>query len=134
MYGCYTEDMKKTLVFMLLAFVLCAALCASENEFSAEEIRRFQLQNTFIGFGVGSRNQGDLETAKKLLALDITGSALTVTGGLYLWGSIAMYNGLRAVVGDITKADIYFSAGMIGAGLITMIIARIMGSQAPPRY
>ena len=59
---------------------------------------------------------------------------MTVTGGLYLWGSIAMYNGLRAVVGDITKADIYFSAVMIGAGLITMIIARIMGSQAPPRY
>ena len=126
--------MKKTLVLIILAMVLCAALYASENGFTAEEIRRFQLQNTFIGYGVGSRNQGDLETAKRLMAIDVTGSALAVVGGLSLWGSIMMYSGLRAVVGDITKADIYVSAGMIGAGLVTMIIARIMGSQAPARY
>ena len=126
--------MKKTLVLIILAMVLCAALYASDSGFTAEEIKRFQLQNTFIGYGVGSRNQGDLETAKKLMAIDVTGSALAVVGGLSLWGSIMMYSGLSAVVGDITKADIYFSAGMIGAGLVTMIIARIMGSQAPARY
>lgn len=122
------------MVLIILMMVLCAALYASDNGFTPEEIKRFQLQNTFIGYGVGSRNQGDLQTAGKLLAIDLTGSALAVTGGLSLWGSIMMYNGLRAVVGDITKADIYISAGMIGVGIVTMIIARIMGSQAPARY
>ncbi|MBR6085692.1 MAG: hypothetical protein IKP61_08810 [Spirochaetales bacterium] len=126
--------MKKILVLIILAMVLCAALYASENGFTAEEIKRFQLQNAFIGYGVGSRNQGDLETAKKLMAIDITGTAVTVAGGVGLLGSIVVYGGLKALVGDITKADIYISAGMIGAGLVTMIIARIMGSQAPPRY
>ena len=126
--------MRKTLVLIILAMVLCAALYASENGFTAEEIRRFQLQNTFIGYGVGSRNQGDLETAKKLMAIDLTGTAVTVAGGVSLLGSIMIYSSLKAVVGDISKADIYISAGMIGAGLVTMIIARIMGIQAPPRY
>ena len=127
--------MKKILVVMILSMVLCSALYASEStSFSQEDIKKFQLQNTFIGFGVGSRHQGDLQNAKKLLALDITGSALTITGGLSLWGSMVMHSYLTAMVGNITKADIYFSAGMLGAGIITLIVARIMGAQAPLRY
>ena len=127
--------MKKLLVVMILAMVLCASLAASENgSFSPEEVKRFKLQNTFIGWGVGSRRQGDLQTAKKLLALDITGTSLAVTGGLSLWGSIVVHNYLTAMVGNVTKADIYFSAGILGAGVITLIVSKIMGLQAPGRY
>ena len=38
------------------------------------------------------------------------------------------------MVGNVTKADIYFSAGILGAGVITLIVSKIMGLQAPGRY
>ena len=38
------------------------------------------------------------------------------------------------MVGNVTKADIYFSAGMIGAGVITLIVSKIIGLQAPARF
>lgn len=127
--------MKKILLVLAMTLILCATLSAAENtSFSAEELSRFKLQNTFIGFGVGSRHQGDLQTAKKLLALDITGLSLSVTGGLSLWGSIVMNSWYTAMVGNVTKADIYFSAGMIGAGVVTLIVSKIIGLQAPARY
>ena len=133
--GCYTEGMKKILLVLAMTLILCATLSAAENtSFSAEELSRFKLQNTFVGFGVGSRHQGDLQTAKKLLALDITGLSLSVTGGLSLWGSIVMNSWYTAMVGNVTKADIYFSAGMIGAGVVTLIVSKIIGLQAPARY
>ena len=127
--------MKKILLVLAMTLILCATLSASENTlFSAEELGRFKLQNTFIGFGAGSRHQGDLQTAKKLPALDITGLSLSVTGGLSLWGSIVMNSWYTAMVGNVTKADIYFSAGMIGAGVVTLIVSKIIGLQAPARY
>ena len=127
--------MKKILLVLAMTLILCATLSAAENtSFSAEELSRFKLQNTFIGSGVGSRHQGDLQTAKKLLALDITGLSLSVTGGLSLWGSIVMNSWYTAMVGNVTKADIYFSAGMIGAGVVTLIVSKIIGLQAPARY
>ena len=127
--------MKKILLVLIMTLILCSALSASENtSFSAEELGRFKLQNTFIGFGTGSRHQGDLQTAKKLLALDITGTSLAVTGGLSLWGSIVMNSWYTAMVGNVTKADIYFSAGMIGAGVVTLIVSKIIGLQAPTRF
>ena len=133
--GCYTEGMKKILLVLIMTLILCSVLSASENtSFSAEELSRFKLQNTFIGFGVGSRHQGDLETANKLMKLDIWGTSLAVTGGLSLWGSIVMNSWYTAMVGNVTKADIYFSAGMIGAGVVTLIVSKIIGLQAPARY
>ena len=131
----YIKGMKKALAILFLALLVCTVLYASDNiSFTREEVKKFQLQNTFIGFGVGSRHQGDLQTAKKLLALDITGSALAVTGGLSLWASIFVYSGYRAMVGEVTKADIYVSAGILGAGIITLIASKIMGLQSPLRY
>ena len=131
----YIKGMKKAFAILFLALLLCTVLYASDNtSFTREEVKKFQLQNTFIGFGVGSRHQGDLQTAKKLLALDITGSALAVTGGLSLWASIFVYSGYRAMVGEVTKADIYISAGILGAGIITLIASKIMGLQSPLRY
>ena len=127
--------MKKILLVLIMAMILCSALSASENtSFSAEELGWFKLQNTFIGFGAGSRHQGDLETAKKLMKLDILGTSLAVTGGLSLWGSIVLNSWYTAMVGNVTKADIYFSAGMIGAGVITLIVSKIIGLQAPARF
>ncbi len=131
----YIRGMKKALAILFFALLVCTVLYASDNtSFTREEVKKFQLQNTFIGFGVGSRHQGDLQTAKKLLALDITGSALAVTGGLSLWASIFVYSGYRAMVGEVTKADIYVSAGILGAGIITIIASKIMGLQSPLRY
>ncbi len=131
----YIRGMKKALAILFFALLVCTVLYASDNtSFTREEVKKFQLQNTFIGFGAGSRHQGDLQTAKKLLALDITGSALAVTGGLSLWASIFVYSGYRAMVGEVTKADIYISAGILGAGIITLIASKIMGLQSPLRY
>ena len=131
----YIKSMKKALAILFLALLVCTALYASDNaSFTKEEVRKFQLQNTFIGFGVGSRHQGDLQTAKKLMALDITGSALAVTGGLSLWASIFMYSGYRAMVGEVTKADIYVSAGILASGAIMLIASKIIGLQSPSRY
>ena len=131
----YIKSMKKALAILFFALLVCTVLYASDNtSFTREAVKKFQLQNTFIGFGVGSRHQGDLQTAKKLLALDITGSALAVTGGLSLWASIFVYSGYRAMVGEVTKADIYVSAGILGAGIITLIASKIMGLQSPLRY
>ena len=127
--------MKKALAILFLALLVCTALYASDNaSFTKEEVKKFQLQNTFIGFGVGSRHQGDLQTAKKLMALDITGSALAVTGGLSLWASIFMYSGYRAMVGEVTKADIYISAGILASGAIMLIASKLIGLQSPSRY
>lgn len=135
MQGDIQKDMKKTIVLMMLVLVAVSALCASGSEQeNVLDIKKFQLQNTFIGWGVGSRHQGDLETAKKLLALDISGTAMTVTGGVSLAASIVLYNGYRAMVGEVTKADIYISAGILGAGIITLIVSKIMGLQAPVRF
>ena len=131
----YIKSMKKALAILFLALLVCTALYASDNaSFTKEEVRKFQLQNTFIGFGVGSRHQGDLQTAKKLMALDITGSALAVTGGLSLWASIFMYSGYRAMVGEVTKADIYISAGILASGVVMLIASKIIGLQSPSRY
>lgn len=131
----YIKSMKKALAILFLALLVCTALYASDNaSFTKEEVKKFQLQNTFIGFGVGSRHQGDLQTAKKLMALDITGSALAVTGGLSLWASIFMYSGYRAMVGEVTKADIYISAGILASGAIMLIASKIIGLQSPSRY
>jgi hypothetical protein len=127
--------MKRLLVMLMLSMIVLTAVFASENgTFTKEEVKKFQLQNTFIGWGVGSRHQGDLQTAKKLLALDITGTSLAVTGGISLWASIVMHSYLTAMVGNVTKADIYVSAGILGAGVITLIVSKIMGLQAPGRY
>ncbi len=131
----YIKSMKKALAILFLALLVCTALYASDNaSFTKEEVKKFQLQNTFIGFGVGSRHQGDLQTAKKLMALDITGSALAVTGGLSLWASIFMYSGYRAMVGEVTKADIYISAGILASGVVMLIASKIIGLQSPSRY
>ena len=117
---------------MLLAV---SAVFAAETEGTkAQDVRRFQLQNTFIGFGTGSRHQGDDRSASTLLGLDITGTALTVSGALALTGSIIVYDMVRGYAGDVTKADIWISAGVLGAGLVTLIVSRALGISYPIRY
>ena len=125
--------MKRLVLIIIVILSVSAVAFASEGE-QNRQTRKFQLQNTFIGFGSGSRHQGDTDSAKLLLGLDITGTTLAVSGGLSLAGSIIVYNGMRAMVGDVTKADIYVSAGVLGAGLVTLIVSRILGWNAPLRY
>ncbi|MBR0520426.1 MAG: P13 family porin [Spirochaetales bacterium] len=125
--------MKRLVLIIIVILSVSAIVFASEGE-QDRQTRKFQLQNTFIGFGAGSRHQGDRDSAKMLLGLDITGTTLAVSGGLSLAGSIIVYNGMRAMVGDVTKADIYVSAGVLGAGLVTLIVSRILGWNAPLRH
>ena len=125
--------MKKLALVIILMFAVTAAVCATDDE-SVQDVRKFQLQNTFIGFGVGSRHQGDTQNARLLLGLDIAGTSLAVTGGLALGASIIVYDGLRAMVGEVTNADIWISAGVLGAGVVTLIVSRILGFNMPLKY
>ena len=126
--------MKKKMIMVFVLVVCICSVCAASEETSQQDVRKFQLQNSFIGFGVGSRHQGDRQSAGLLLGLDITGTTLAVSGGLALAGSIIVYEGLRAAVGEVTKADIYISAGVLGAGVITLIVSRILGWNYPLKY
>ncbi|MBO4424084.1 MAG: P13 family porin [Spirochaetales bacterium] len=125
--------MKRLLLLIIILLAVSSVAFASEDN-ADREVRKFQLQNTFIGFGVGSRHQGDKDNAKLLLGLDITGTTLAVTGGLSLAGSIIVYNGLRAMVGEVTPADIWISAGVLSSGVIMLIVSRILGWNMPLRY
>ena len=114
--------------------VCLPTLCFASEGDQDQSLRKFQIQNAFVGFGVGSRHQGDRGNADLLLGLDITGTALTVSGGLALAGSIIVYDGLRAAVGEVSKADILISAGVLGAGIATLLVSRILGWNMPLRY
>ena len=124
--------MKRTLLILLLVLASMAVVFASDGEERInEDVKHFQLQNTFIGFGTGSRHQGDTQSAKTLLGLDIAGTTLTVSGGLSLAGSIIMHSMIKAYIGEVTKADIYISAGVLGAGIITLIVSKALGISYP---
>ena len=127
--------MKKIVLSLVLLLLAVTVVSAAETEDAkTQDIRRFQLQNTFIGFGTGSRHQGDVKGASTLLGLDIAGTALTVSGALALTGSIIVYDMVRGYAGDVTKADIWISAGVLGAGLVTLIVSRALGISYPIRY
>ena len=125
--------MKKLTLIMMLMLSVTAAVCAADGD-PVRDVGKFQLQNTFIGFGVGSRHQGDTRTANLLLGLDITGTTLAVSGGVALGASIFVYNGMRAMVGEVTNADIWISAGVLGAGVVTLIVSKILGISMPLKY
>ena len=125
--------MKKLALIMMLMLAVTSAVCASDGD-PVRDVGKFQLQNTFIGFGVGSRHQGDTRTANLLLGLDITGTTLAVSGGVALGASIFVYNGMRAMVGEVTNADIWISAGVLGAGVVTLIVSKILGISMPLKY
>lgn len=125
--------MKKLALIMMLMLSVTAAVCAADGD-PVRDVGEFQLQNTFIGFGVGSRHQGDTRTANLLLGLDITGTTLAVSGGVALGASIFVYNGMRAMVGEVTNADIWISAGVLGAGVVTLIVSKILGISMPLKY
>ena len=121
--------MKRTILILLLILAAVAVVSASDGD-----VKRFQLQNTFIGFGTGSRHQGDTHSANVLLGLDIAGTSMVVSGGLGLAGSILMYDMVKAFMGEVTKADIYISAGMLGAGIVTLIVSKALGLSYPLKY
>lgn len=125
--------MKKLALIMMLMLSVTAAVCAADGD-PVRDVGKFQLQNTFIGFGAGSRHQGDARTANLLLGLDITGTTLAVSGGVALGASIFVYNGMRAMVGEVTNADIWISAGVLGAGVVTLIVSKILGISMPLKY
>lgn len=114
---------------LLLILILTGSAFASEQK--TDEITKFQLQNAFIGFGVGSRHQGDISGARNLRNWDIAGTSLSVSGAIGLAASIVTVSGLKAVAGDVTKADIYIWAGILSSGLIMLIVNRIRGYNQP---
>jgi hypothetical protein len=41
---------------------------------------------------------------------------------------------MRAMVGEVTNADIWISAGVLGAGVVTLIVSKILGISMPLKY
>lgn len=121
--------MKKAILILLLVLASTAVVFASDGD-----VKSFQLQNTFIGFGTGSRHQGDTRGANILLGLDIAGTSMVVSGGVGLAGSLIMYSMVRAFMGEVTKADIYISAGILGAGIVTLAVSKALGISYPLKY
>ncbi len=124
--------MKKIALIMVFAVLLTSMVFASDG--LDLDVKYYQTKNVLPGFGAGSRLQGDLDTARLLLGLDITATALTVTGGLALTGSILFYGLVKAYVGEVTRADIYISAGVLGAGLATLVVSKVLGFSMPLKY
>lgn len=116
---------------MMLLFAVCFALCAAESEIDVSQAQR---ENVLRGFGLGSRHQGDLDSANLLKKLDFAGTSLSVAGGVGLAGSLLVVNVLGFMAGDVTKADIYVSSGVLVSGLLMLIGSRILGYQLPKRF
>ena len=76
--------MKKIIAFLFIALTISTLAFAQSSvellEDSSASIREYQLKNSLLGFGTGSRLQGDLESAKKLLTFDIAGISLMTVG------------------------------------------------------
>lgn len=122
---------KRVIVVLVLLLVACFAAVASESGY---DVSKAQRENVLLGFGIGSKHQGDLANARLLKNLDLWGTGLSVTGGISLAGSIFMVNALKAMTGEVTKADIYISAGVLVSGILMLIGSRIAGAQLPARY
>ncbi len=120
---------KQSVLLLLLILVLTGSAFASDQK--TDELKKFQLQNAFIGFGVGSRHQGDIAGARNLRNWDIAGTSLSISGAMGLAASIICVSSLKAVAGDVTKADIYICAGILSSGLIMLIVNRIRGYNQP---
>ena len=120
----------KFLSLILLLFLLQPSITFAQSDPNAE----YKIKNALIGFGVGSRQQGDLESAKNLLTCDITGLSLMVVGGVGLVVTDIAYGYMKAYWGDITTADYWISGSILGAGAIVFITGRIFGIILPDKF
>lgn len=98
---------------------------------NAKGVASYSLLNSLVGFGLGSRKQGDAAAAKALLATDITGLSLMAAGGAGLFLSTIVYNFMTALSGDVTKADLYITGAMLGAGAVAFLTGRVVGAIRP---
>ena len=120
--------LKICLMFLLLLFLTPKVFAQSNPN------TKYKVKNALIGFGVGSREQGDLESAKRLLTSDITGLSLMVVGGIGLVATDIAYGYMKAYWGDITTADYYITGTILGAGAIVFITGRIFGIILPDKF
>lgn len=119
--------MKKRIFILLI-------ICLGTSFIYANENTSFKLKNALIGFGVGSREQGDDVSAKWLLASDVTGLSLMVVGGVGIAITDVVYDGLTAYVGKITNADYWITGSMFGIGAIVFLTGRIFGIILPDKF
>ncbi len=118
-------------LFLILLFFLPVRFFAQSN---TNQNTEYKIKNALIGFGVGSRQQGDLESAKNLLTCDITGLSLMVVGGVGLVVTDIAYGYMKAYWGDITTADYWINGSILGAGAIVFITGRIFGIILPDKF
>ena len=123
------RQMKK-LVAMLI-FSLLFTLCLSAQNSGTGE---YKLKNALVGFGLGSRQQGDMDSAKLLLSADITGLSLMVIGGTGLCLSSFLYDYMHAYYGEISTADLWISGSVLGAGILVFVSGRILGLILPDKF
>ncbi len=141
--------MKKIIAFLFIALTFSTLSFAQSSdaqssdvtepsvelqEDSSASIREYQLKNSLLGFGTGSRLQGDLESAKKLLTFDIAGISLMTVGTISMVATDFTYKFLKAYVGELSKADYWISGSIIGAGVVVFITGRVFGWVLPEKF
>ncbi len=132
-YGfCIKErNMKKLIAVLILGLSLAVAVCAQD---SSNRMTEYKLKNALVGFGYGSRLQGDMESARWLLASDITGLSLMTVGGVGLGLTGMVYEYMQAYYGDVSKADFWINGSVLGLGAVIFITGRLFGIILPEKF
>ncbi|WP_443736552.1 P13 family porin [Treponema sp.] len=125
--------MKRIFILLFIFFSLLQQ-GFSENISKTEDIKFYQKKNAIIGFGKGSRLQGDSESAKLLLATDITGITLMVSGGISTAVAVLYYDIIKASMGECTTADIWICGGITFVGTAIFTTGRIIGWKLPVKF
>ncbi len=123
--------MKKLIAVLILGLSLAATVCAQD---STGRMTEYKLENALIGFGYGSRLQGDMESANWLLVSDITGLSLITVGGVGLGLTGLVYEYMQAYYGDVSKGDFWITGSVLGVGAVIFITGRIFGIILPEKF
>lgn len=121
--------MKKIIALLILGLSFAACISAQKADTTG-----YKIKNALIGFGLGSRQQDDINSADFLLKMDLTGLTLMAAGGTGLGLTSFIYQYLHAYYGDVTTADFWISGSVLGLGAVVFISGRILGIILPDRF
>ena len=119
--------MKRIFTLMILVLLTSAAV-------SAQSTTEYKVRNALIGFGTGSRMQGDMESAKWLLISDISGLSLMTAGGIGLVLTDLAYEYFKVSYGKGTTADYWINGSVLGVGAVIFLTGRIFGIILPDKF
>ena len=120
--------LKKILSVFVLGLLFCAGVSAQSS--NAE----YKVKNALIGFGCGSREQGDLESAKWLLISDVSGLSLMTIGGVGLVLTNLAYDYFKVTCGKVSTADFWINGSILGVGTAVFLAGRIFGIILPDKF